>query len=70
VIPGSGDIVPLPARFIGGGASDMRGFARLRHHAAMTTRLLLRLALLCIAAWAGVATASPALQVASKRLDS
>lgn len=33
----------------------------------MTTRLLLRLALLCIAAWAGVATASPALQVGSKR---
>ena len=33
----------------------------------MTTRLLLRLALICIAAWAGVAGATPALQVGSKR---
>ena len=33
----------------------------------MTTRLLLRLALICIAAWAGMAGAAPALQVGSKR---
>lgn len=33
----------------------------------MTTRLLLRLALICIAAWASMAGAAPALQVGSKR---